>query len=64
MSSSKHTVGNDDAILPLYRLVRDRFREIDGEEDGVHLTSDGIEGRLEEYCPFRQLHVLEPLAMN
>ena len=45
----RHTVRNNDTILALYSLVGDRFGEIDGEEDGVHLTSDRIEGGLEKY---------------
>lgn len=43
MSLGEHTVRNDNAILPLYSLVRNGFRKIDSEEDRVHLPSYRIE---------------------
>ena len=46
MSLGEYTVRNDNAILPLYSLVRNGFRKINSEEDRVHLPSYGIEGSL------------------
>jgi len=43
-----HTVGNDDRVFPLDRLVGNGFGQVDSKEDRVHLPSDRIEGSLEE----------------
>jgi len=44
------TVRDDHGVLSLDRFVRDGCGEIDGEEDRVHLSSDGVEGSFEEDC--------------
>jgi len=43
------TVCDHDAVLALNGFVCDSFREVDGEEDGVHLPSYGIERSFEEH---------------
>jgi len=43
------TVCDHDAILALNGFVGDCFREVDGEQDGVHLPPYGVEGSFEEH---------------
>jgi len=43
------TVCDYDAVLALNGFVGDCFREVDGEEDRVHLPPYGVEGSFEEH---------------
>lgn len=47
LARAVHTICDDDGVVSLDGLVHDGFREVNGEEDGVHVSSERIEGRLE-----------------
>lgn len=44
------TVGDYDGVVALNGFVCHGFREVDGEQDRVHLAAERIEGGLEKYC--------------
>jgi len=47
-SGVPHTIGNDDRVFPLNRLVGNGFGQIDSKEDRIHLPANRIEGSLKE----------------
>jgi hypothetical protein len=44
------TVGDDDRVFSLNRLVGNSFGQVDSQQDRVHLPTDRVEGSLKQDC--------------
>lgn len=47
-SRTRHTVGDDDGVFPLDRLVGNSLGQVDSQQDRVHLPADRVEGSLKQ----------------
>ena len=55
------TIRDHDAILPLNGFIGHSLGQIDGEEDGIHLTANGVEWSFKQDCD-TVLIVCQPLG--